>query len=174
MPCCPICYEKLPRISRTLPCGHTFHFKCLNMWEKKTNKKTNCYNCPYCRKEYSVMKLRNEKIPEGYTTTMYRIKKNFIKNVKYYLNKLDTTPIRKEKIEIAVKLFEFLIEKDNINLLKKQKKEYIHFVPVVLSKTVELKPEVESAYLKENITDLQLKNRIYTVLDKCNIIYKNI
>ena len=63
---------------------------------------------------------------------------------------------------------QMLIDKNQLN------KEYIHFVPVVLSKTVELKPDVERAYSKENIRDLQLKSRIYTVLDKCNSIYKNI
>ena len=41
---CSICYESLINNTITLPCNHTFHNTCMNLWTQ-----INTNTCPYCR-----------------------------------------------------------------------------------------------------------------------------
>uniref|UniRef100_A0A6C0HW70 RING-type domain-containing protein n=1 Tax=viral metagenome TaxID=1070528 RepID=A0A6C0HW70_9ZZZZ len=41
---CSICYEPLINNTIILPCNHTFHNQCMNLWTQ-----TNTNTCPYCR-----------------------------------------------------------------------------------------------------------------------------
>ena len=41
---CSICYEPLINNTITLPCNHTFHNTCMNLWTQ-----INTNTCPYCR-----------------------------------------------------------------------------------------------------------------------------
>jgi hypothetical protein len=43
---CPICFETLGKIYRTIQCAHKFHHKCLKKCELKEENK---HSCPYCR-----------------------------------------------------------------------------------------------------------------------------
>lgn len=48
-PECSVCFNKMPtRQQRLLPCGHTFHTKCVDRWSKLGNR-----TCPLCRAEYA-------------------------------------------------------------------------------------------------------------------------
>jgi Ring finger domain len=43
-PTCSVCMECiLPRDSRQIPCGHTFHTRCLDRWKRTAR------TCPVCR-----------------------------------------------------------------------------------------------------------------------------
>ena len=58
---CSICYEKIGKISKTLHCGHRFHFNCIKIWENTmdvNNYTNNKYSCPYCRTEYNNTTLK--------------------------------------------------------------------------------------------------------------------
>jgi hypothetical protein len=44
---CPICLKLMGGIYvKQIPCGHTFHVKCLKAWESKK------FSCPMCRYKY--------------------------------------------------------------------------------------------------------------------------
>ena len=53
---CPICFDNLGRIYRTLQCCHKFHHKCLLKNETYNVKP---YKCPFCRQSYENIQLRN-------------------------------------------------------------------------------------------------------------------
>jgi hypothetical protein len=47
---CSICLDHYTTATytRTLPCGHTFHKKCVDKWLKQA------FDCPYCRHTYTI------------------------------------------------------------------------------------------------------------------------
>jgi hypothetical protein len=47
---CSICLDHYTTATytRTLPCGHMFHKKCVDKWLKQT------FHCPYCRHTYPI------------------------------------------------------------------------------------------------------------------------
>ena len=47
---CAICLGLLTSDVRKLPCGHVFHYVCLNNWERVNTTET--FTCPICRKEF--------------------------------------------------------------------------------------------------------------------------
>ena len=53
---CPICFEAITKETgqMTTSCGHTFHFKCINLWyyrQSKDEEGDGKETCPCCRKE---------------------------------------------------------------------------------------------------------------------------
>lgn len=40
---CDICFDRIQTIMRLIPCGHTFHQSCAELWLKGRE------TCPYCR-----------------------------------------------------------------------------------------------------------------------------
>jgi hypothetical protein len=49
---CPICLKLMGGIYvKQIPCGHTFHVKCLKAWERKK------FSCPMCRYTYGEIQL---------------------------------------------------------------------------------------------------------------------
>lgn len=177
---CLICFDKLPKCHRVLPCSHKYHFKCIKMWEQKIDKndkykinKNTKYNCPYCRQEYSNMTLRKREIPEGYTYQEYCLKKEFTSLVKKYLEKIVNVYTKIQRINLNIDLFNILITKKYLNLIKNKKETYEHFVNVVLKKIIELRKDITRFYKDKEIT-IKKSNEIMTVFDKCEEKYSNI
>lgn len=51
---CAICLKMIKsRFAKKIPCGHLFHIKCLNKWEKRK------LSCPMCRYKYGEVDLEN-------------------------------------------------------------------------------------------------------------------
>ena len=44
---CSICLNPLSGRTKTLPCTHTFHSRCISEWTERGK-----YTCPYCREAY--------------------------------------------------------------------------------------------------------------------------
>ena len=101
---CPICYENLGKIYRTLSCGHKFHHKCLKNCEKKDDT---IHNCPYCRQEYENIILR--KRITILSVEEKDIKKNFIKYMKEMLNMCESTNGKVPRLLICNKIFKNII-----------------------------------------------------------------
>ena len=49
---CSICLGKLGKNTKTLPCGHTFNYKCIKTIENMLAIQYKCPSCPLCRQEY--------------------------------------------------------------------------------------------------------------------------
>jgi hypothetical protein len=50
-PQCSVCFAPMTRGVRELPCGHSFHVKCIDRWKK------NCpydFTCPMCREPFDL------------------------------------------------------------------------------------------------------------------------
>ncbi|WP_422468899.1 RING finger domain-containing protein [Endozoicomonas sp. ALC013] len=73
-PNCPICHDDLYRpenpefagryVATARPCGHKFHFKCLDRWRKDH------LECPYGRRAIEDMLLENRTLPGGWQQQM--------------------------------------------------------------------------------------------------------
>ena len=112
--------------------GHKFHFKCLCMWETKIDKGDNCYKCPYCRQEYSKMKLRKTiTIRTGYSYNEYLIERNFCKITKSYLNKIENTKNFKSKTLNTLEMYKLISHPKYTSLIIKKKRVYKNFVECV-------------------------------------------
>lgn len=69
-PTCSVCMECiLPRDSRQIPCGHTFHTRCLDRWKRTAR------TCPVCRALFDQPMYRVSVFIEtvGHNTTTSRI-----------------------------------------------------------------------------------------------------
>jgi len=66
---CSVCFNSMFRVQveRTLPCGHTFHTRCLERWKRACT--TQDPTCPMCREPFDVptyrCRLIIEKVGEG-------------------------------------------------------------------------------------------------------------
>jgi len=50
---CPVCFGNMTEsTSRTLPCNHTFHSRCLERWKRTSN------TCPMCRSPFDQPQYR--------------------------------------------------------------------------------------------------------------------
>lgn len=52
---CSVCLQGLNRSTRTLPCGHEFHLKCVDRWKRSCRTLP---SCPMCRAPFDVPKYR--------------------------------------------------------------------------------------------------------------------
>lgn len=49
---CPICFVHMLSNTRTLPCGHTFHTRCVDRWKRTS------HTCPLCRELFDQPQYR--------------------------------------------------------------------------------------------------------------------
>jgi len=54
-PQCSVCLQGLNRSTRTLPCGHEFHLKCVDRWKRSCRADP---TCPMCRAPFDLPKYR--------------------------------------------------------------------------------------------------------------------
>jgi hypothetical protein len=166
---CTICFETLGKTYKKLPCGHKFHFGCITIYEKL--KQNENLNCPYCREQYSVMKLRKRK-PK--LTKEEQLKKdNLTLFIKGKLKEIETTTCKNKKTIIVNQIFNNLLE--NIDLLKNTKYGFtIKFVPLVIFKLSELIFQVQSGYDEKKISKKQhnlfMNNRSKLLQELENVI----
>lgn len=155
---CTICFEKLGKTYKKLPCGHKFHFGCITIYEKL--KKNENLNCPYCREQYSVMKLR-ERITK--LTKEEDFKKNELSLfLKQKLKEVESSKNKNKKTIIVNQIFNSLLK--NIDLLKEPKYGFTSkFVPIMIHKLSELIFQVQVGYGEKKISkkqhDLFINNR---------------
>lgn len=153
---CTICFEKLSKIYKELPCGHKFHFGCITIYEKL--KQNENLNCPYCRKQYSVMKLRERKLTKQEELKKYELSL-FLKEK---LNEVDSSKAKNKKTIIVNQIFNSLLE--NIDILKEPKYGFTSkFVPVIIHKLSELILQIQECFEEKKISkkqyDLFINNR---------------
>lgn len=141
---CPICYEKLGRIYRTINCGHKFHHKCLIASEKKDE---NIHNCPYCRCEYQNMILRERKL----TPKEKEIKEIFGKDVQKYIKEVQQTVGTQEKTLLILKLYEYLIK--NVSIINNKKYKLKPLKNVIITKTEDLAEQISLNVGLKNIKE---------------------
>ena len=80
---CSICLNKLTKNTKTLECGHTFHYDCLQTSLRKIVQRTSQFKkkyceCPYCRSYNGYIPLLPQTIP---IKGVHREFKDFEKNV---------------------------------------------------------------------------------------------
>ena len=156
---CPICFDKLGKIYKELECGHRYHFKCITTYERFKEQKD--LNCAYCRKEYSVMKLRS-RIP-NLTPEEKKRKQEFTVNIKSKLNEVIFESNKSNKVVIVNSIFSIIIS--NVDMIKDIKFGLKpKFLNVVLLKLSELSLDVNNAYSKNEISktdyDIFYNNKI--------------
>jgi hypothetical protein len=54
-PTCSICFVPLLRGTRQLPCGHTFHTRCIERWKRSCPAG---FTCPMCREPFDMPTYR--------------------------------------------------------------------------------------------------------------------
>ena len=52
---CSVCLQNLNRTTRTLPCGHEFHLKCVDRWKRTCRGDP---TCPMCRTPFDLPSYR--------------------------------------------------------------------------------------------------------------------
>lgn len=52
---CSVCLQGLARGTRTLPCGHEFHLKCVDRWKRSCRGDP---TCPMCRAPFDLPNYR--------------------------------------------------------------------------------------------------------------------
>ena len=144
---CPICFDNLGKMHRTLQCGHKFHYKCLHENEKQTLSKNNfsennCikHKCPYCRQEYTNMFLRKRVFK---LTLEEKEKQNAFSNkIKKLSSDCSIIKERKERFMLLLKIYGIVIK--NKNMLLNKKFGFIpKFVRVVKEKVEEMDEQIE-------------------------------
>jgi hypothetical protein len=145
---CPICYEKLGKLYRELECGHRYHLKCIAFYEKLKNQKD--LNCPYCRKSYSNMKLRERTYK---LTSEEEIKKSeFVSSLIYLMNEIEGKS-KNKKIIIINNIYNNILS--NAEMLKDRKFGFEKFVPVMIHKVGELSLDLSNIYNDKKISKKQ-------------------
>lgn len=147
---CPICFEKLGKIYKELPCGHRFHFGCIKTYENFLNNKD--LHCSYCRTNYSVMTLRKRN-PELSDLEKGR-KVMFTNNIKFMLDEVASTQDKNKKVIIINKIF-YKIKKD-IDMLINPKFKFKKLLIVIKDKLNELSYDLNNN--DYNITDKEKDN----------------
>ena len=127
---CPICYDKLGRVYRTLSCGHKFHHKCLKLSENDSR-----YYCPYCRLEYNNMILRSQILSEK----DQEIKDIFVKKIKNLINNVLSKEEKNSKLLILIQIYEVCL--NNIFILNTKKFKMDKFLDIFKKKSKELEEE---------------------------------
>ena len=156
---CPICFEKIGKIYKELECGHRFHFRCITIYEKLKEQEN--LNCPYCRNEYSVMKLR-DRIPK-LTPEEQKRRKKFSNIIKSKLNDVALESDKSKKVIVVNSIFSIIIS--NVDMIKDIKFGLKpKFLNVVLFKLSELSLDVNNQYNNNKISkkdyDIFYNNKI--------------
>ena len=113
---CSICFKRLSRIHLVLPCGHNFHFNCLDQW----------YNfkprlCPYCRQ-----------MNGGGVYSRLRSKKKLIINIVVKCREVNLTINKEDKVYIMLEIFKLLNKSMRV----------LRFENIILFETIKKRIEV--------------------------------
>ena len=116
---CPICFEELNTLTRTLtPCGHSYCSTCISNM-KKNSYSNNNIKCALCRhtfklNELSVIKNENEEVTEN--TTRMGTKLSYLLNtVKTILDNTNEKIIIFSQFDTFIKLVSKIFTENNIN-----------------------------------------------------------
>lgn len=134
---CPICYENLGKIYRTIQCGHKFHHKCLKTCELKEKNK---HSCPYCRQEYENILLRNT--TKDPTEKELKQRDKFILDIKKLLDECEAETEKKNKIFKIIKIYKTFTQ--NISILNNPKFQFNKFKVVIKSKTIGITEQINN------------------------------
>lgn len=146
---CYICHGILSKNHYILPCGHRFHFKCINILDYYQPSK-----CPYCRQIYDEsisFRLRSR-------TILLNKVINLIKHV-------DVNKDKSEKTKIIIDIFTLM--NNNFRIIRYLKND---FFQIILEKIIQLK----QALIIEPTIPLQLKNYLVRVMDLTKENFENI
>lgn len=145
---CSICLEKTSKICLVLPCGHSFHFRCID--------KYNYYNpllCPYCRQKYDApiaSRLRKRQI--------------IIESIKDQIEYLKSIKNKKEKCEVVKDIIAFINKNLNrVRFFGDTLFEILNERIIILKKDINI----------FNIND-KLKNETLDEINKTEIFLNNI
>jgi hypothetical protein len=133
---CPICYDKLSKIHLVLPCGHRFHFKCMELCKPQI--------CPYCRQLY-----------EKPISARLRSRTHLVNKLKEYMFNITLLDTREHKVKIMLEIFKLI--NNNFNIIK-----YfgVRFLDILQNKIKELKLEL----IYECISK-ELKNKMFEEME---------
>ena len=148
---CPICFEALGKIHRTIQCGHKFHHKCL---KKNESNEVNNHSCPYCRQQYDNMVLRKRKIV--LTKKELEQKNKFITEIKQLLNEGAASDERRNKFLKVLQIYKTLY--DNINILNNPKFKFNKFLVVVKSKATEITEQINNVIKEQGMNYIGKQN----------------
>ena len=150
---CPICYEKLGRIYKELPCGHRYHYKCIKIYENL--KKNENLKCCYCREPYRIMKLRDRKL----TGKEQNKKLIFCNSLKNLLNNVSINKELNTKVIVVNNIFKIIIKE--IDMIKNQKFNFNTLLPIVINKLSDLSFEINKLNIEGKINEKQ-----YSIFNK--------
>jgi len=68
---CLICLENKDGFIAHLSCGHSYHYKCIKQWQKKTKNLKRC--CCICEKDTEIINL----VGEDEEATFNELKNNY-------------------------------------------------------------------------------------------------
>ena len=165
---CAICCGTNNRYSITLPCGHRFHSRCLDL----LNNYSIC-KCPYCRENYDApmyCRLRSKtkyfKQLKSYTDLSSKIRLDF-KN-----NKISNSELINSNAKLVCDIFNTLNKRFRIMRFHLNKK----FCDVVLSKLDQIESDIELEDFESIIPSIciSLKQEIKLYRKKCIDIYDSI
>ena len=148
---CPICFEVLGKIHRTIQCGHKFHHKCLKKCE---SNEVNNHRCPYCRQQYDNMVLRKRKI--FLTKKELEQKNKFSTEIKQLLDKCVIAKGVKNRFLNTLQIYKKMY--DNINILSNPKFEFNKFLVVVKSKATEITEQINNVIKEQGMNYIGKQN----------------
>lgn len=108
-PTCSVCMDHmLERNCRELPCGHTFHKKCLQKWKLEGNR-----TCPLCREEFDHPQFRITVNIESLSNTYNSHSFDATQNVDILFESLNIEPT-----DIQGYSTQLMMETEDINTLR--------------------------------------------------------
>lgn len=148
---CPICFEALGKIHRTIQCGHKFHHKCLKKCEFN---EVNNHSCPYCRQQYDNMVLRKRKIV--LTEKELEQKNKFISKIKQLLNECEASEGQRNKFLKTLQIYKTM--SDNINILINPKFEFKRFLVVIKRQATNLSEQINNIINEQGMNYIGKQN----------------
>ena len=148
---CPICFEALGKIHRTIQCGHKFHHKCLKKCE---SNEVNNHSCPYCRQQYDNMVLRKRII--FLTKKELEQKNKFISKIRQLLDECAASDGRRNKFLKALQIYKTLY--NNISILNNPKFQFNKFVVVIKIIATNLSEQINHVINKQGMNYIGKQN----------------
>jgi hypothetical protein len=134
---CPICFDNLGRIYRTLQCCHKFHHKCLLKNETYNVKP---YKCPFCRQSYENIQLRNRTYK--LTIEEKKKKKNFYNDISNLIENINCEANILFHIKLLYSFFEYILK--NIKMLTEIKYGFRKFIKVLVEKIYQFQYKIDN------------------------------
>lgn len=148
---CPICFDALGKIYRTIQCGHKFHHKCLKKCE---SNEVNYHSCPYCRQEYENMVLIKRKIVLSENESKKKTK--FISDIKQLLNECIASKGKRNKFLMTLQIYKKLSK--NINILNNPKFEFKQLIEVIKIQATKLSEEINNVIKEQGMNYIGKEN----------------